>query len=119
LEIALTGKLADMVVKLKPETESRLRELAETTGRAQTISSRTQWRGLSQSYPKCVVLHPDALADLNEIWEFIAADNLSAADGVLEEIHEAMRGLAPFPQLAGLYFLAPSSVFCGRVTPSE
>jgi predicted transcriptional regulator len=39
LEIALTGsihisKLTDMVVKLKPETESRLRELAETTGRA-------------------------------------------------------------------------------------
>ena len=25
------------------------------------------------------VLHPDALADLNEIWEFIAADNSRAA----------------------------------------
>jgi plasmid stabilization system protein ParE len=33
------------------------------------------------------VLHPDALADLDEIWEFIAADNLSAADYVLEEIY--------------------------------
>jgi plasmid stabilization system protein ParE len=32
------------------------------------------------------VLHPDAFADLDEIWEFIAADNLSAADGVLEDI---------------------------------
>ncbi len=30
------------------------------------------------------VLHPDAFADLDEIWEFIATDNLSAADGVLE-----------------------------------
>ncbi len=38
LEIALTAprhvsKLTDMVVHLKPETESRLRELAATTGR--------------------------------------------------------------------------------------
>jgi toxin ParE1/3/4 len=45
------------------------------------------------------VLHPDALADLDEIWEFIAADNLSAADGVLEEIYEAIRALVPFPQV--------------------
>ena len=39
MEIALTvpervSKLTDMVVHLKPETESRLRELAATTGRA-------------------------------------------------------------------------------------
>jgi plasmid stabilization system protein ParE len=45
------------------------------------------------------VLHPDALEDLEEILEFIAAENLRAADGVLEETHEAMRGLVPFPQL--------------------
>ena len=44
------------------------------------------------------VLHPDALADLNDIWEFIAADNLNAADRVLEEIHETTRALVPFPQ---------------------
>src|SRR6266851_3352259 len=44
------------------------------------------------------VLHPDAFADLEEIWEFIAADNLSAADRVLEEIHEAIRALVLFPQ---------------------
>jgi plasmid stabilization system protein ParE len=31
------------------------------------------------------VLHPDALTDLTEIWEFIAADNPGAADRVLEE----------------------------------
>jgi len=45
------------------------------------------------------VLHPDALADLSEIWEFIAADNPGAADRVLEEIHEAMRALVPFPEM--------------------
>jgi plasmid stabilization system protein ParE len=45
------------------------------------------------------VLHPDALTDLTEIWEYIAADNPSAADRVLAEIQEAIRALVPFPQL--------------------
>ena len=45
------------------------------------------------------VLHPDALADLNEIWEFIAADNLDAADRVLDEIQETIRTLVSFPEL--------------------
>jgi len=44
------------------------------------------------------VLHPAALADLEEIWEFIAADNVDAADRVLMEIHEAIRALVRFPQ---------------------
>jgi hypothetical protein len=41
------------------------------------------------------VLHPDALADLIEIWEFIATDNSYAADGDLEEIQEATRRAEP------------------------
>ena len=45
------------------------------------------------------VLHPDAPTDLTEIWEFIAADNPAAADRVLDEIHEAIRALIPFPQV--------------------
>ncbi len=45
------------------------------------------------------VFHPDALTDLNEIWEFIATDNLNAADRVLNEIQETIRALVPFPQL--------------------
>jgi plasmid stabilization system protein ParE len=43
------------------------------------------------------VLHPACLADLEEIWEFIAAGSLDAADRVLEEIFEAIRSLVPFP----------------------
>lgn len=42
-------------------------------------------------------LHPEALADLEEIWEFIAADSLDAADRILEEIYEVIRGLVRFP----------------------
>jgi len=45
------------------------------------------------------VFHPDALADLNEIWEYIAADSLDAADRVLGEIHETVLSLVPFPQM--------------------
>jgi plasmid stabilization system protein ParE len=45
------------------------------------------------------VLHPAAFADLEEIWEFIAADSLDAADRVLEEIFEAINSIVPFPQV--------------------
>jgi toxin ParE1/3/4 len=45
------------------------------------------------------VLHPEALADLDEIWEFIATDSVDAADQVLQEIHESIRALdVRFPQ---------------------
>jgi len=43
------------------------------------------------------VLHPRAFTDLEEIWDFIAADNLDAADRVLDEIHQAIRALVAFP----------------------
>jgi toxin ParE1/3/4 len=43
------------------------------------------------------VFHPAALSDLNEIWEYIASDNLDAADRVVAEIQEAIRTLVPFP----------------------
>lgn len=42
--------------------------------------------------------HPSALADLTEIWEYIGADSLAAADRVIEEIREAVRAIVPFPQ---------------------
>jgi plasmid stabilization system protein ParE len=41
--------------------------------------------------------HPEALADLDEIWEFIRADNLDAADLVIAEILSAIRALVQFP----------------------
>ena len=43
------------------------------------------------------VLHPEAYADLNEIWEYIAADNLDAADRVLDELYESVTSLVRFP----------------------
>jgi len=43
------------------------------------------------------VLHPEAYADLDEIWEYIADHNLGAADRVLEEIFRTIRSLADFP----------------------
>ena len=34
--------------------------------------------------------HPDAFADLDEIWEYIAQDNIDAADRVLADIHATL-----------------------------
>ena len=34
--------------------------------------------------------HPEALSDLDEIWEFIRSDNLDAADRVIAEILAAI-----------------------------
>jgi plasmid stabilization system protein ParE len=41
--------------------------------------------------------HPAARFDLDEIWEFVRADNLDAADQMIAEILSAIRALAPFP----------------------
>jgi plasmid stabilization system protein ParE len=44
------------------------------------------------------LLHPDAFADLDEIWEYIAADSLDAADRVLTDIGQAIQSLVNFPK---------------------
>ena len=43
--------------------------------------------------------HPDAFADLDEIWEYIAQDNADAADRVLAEIHSTLTLLAGSPHI--------------------
>ena len=45
------------------------------------------------------VLHPEAVADLEEIWEFIAAESSEAANRVVEEIYEAIGTLVRFPKM--------------------
>ncbi len=45
------------------------------------------------------ILSPAARLDLTEIWEFIAQDNLDAADRVRDEMQEAMKLLAAEPGL--------------------
>ena len=43
--------------------------------------------------------HPDAFADLDEIWEHIAQDNVDAADRVVADIHSTLTTLAGSPQI--------------------
>ena len=43
------------------------------------------------------VFHPDAVTDLDEIWEFIAADSIEAADRAINEIFETIASLTSFP----------------------
>lgn len=42
--------------------------------------------------------HPEARFDLDEIWEFIRADSLDAADRMIAEILSVIRTLVPFPE---------------------
>jgi plasmid stabilization system protein ParE len=44
------------------------------------------------------VFHPDAARDLDEIWEYIAADSLPAADRVADDIYRGIREVAAFPR---------------------
>jgi plasmid stabilization system protein ParE len=41
--------------------------------------------------------HPEAALDLDEIWEFIAGDNVDAADRAISDVLAALDKLAPFP----------------------
>jgi plasmid stabilization system protein ParE len=43
-------------------------------------------------------LHPDALADIHEIWEYVANDSVDAGDRAIETIFQAMARLAASPQ---------------------
>jgi plasmid stabilization system protein ParE len=43
--------------------------------------------------------HPEAFADLDEIWEYIARDNIDAADRVVADIHSALRTLVASPHI--------------------
>ncbi len=45
------------------------------------------------------VLSPDALQDLQDIWDFIAADNVTAADKLEDEFFEAFDLLAVRPRM--------------------
>lgn len=42
-------------------------------------------------------LHPEAFVDLDDIRDYIARRNPNAADRVVSEVFETIRGLIPFP----------------------
>ena len=44
-------------------------------------------------------LHPGAFADIDEIWEYIAEDNIDAADGVVDDIFAVLRTLVAAPHI--------------------
>lgn len=43
-------------------------------------------------------LHPQALADIEEIWDYIVQDNPAAADRLVDEFFGAFAGLATMPE---------------------
>jgi plasmid stabilization system protein ParE len=42
-------------------------------------------------------LHPEALLELDEIWDFIRNDSVDSADRLIAEIHSAINTLLSFP----------------------
>lgn len=44
-------------------------------------------------------LHPEAFTDIYEIWEYIADDNIDAADGAVDDIFTALRTLVAAPHI--------------------
>ena len=61
-------------------------------------------------------LHPEAYKDIDEIREYIAGDNLDAADRVITEIFNGIRTFSPLP-LSGLpasqsHVASPSTQAC-------
>ena len=44
-----------------------------------------------------IVFAPEAQRDLHEAWEYIAADNVNAADKLAGQIHQALTLLAEMP----------------------
>lgn len=56
--------------------------------------------------------HPEARVDLDEIWEFIRADNLDAADRVIAEILSAISGQCVF-QIRDTRDLTSPNAPCG------
>jgi len=45
------------------------------------------------------VLHPRAFADLGEIWDYIAEQNVDAADRVITEVFSALELIASSPHI--------------------
>jgi toxin ParE1/3/4 len=49
------------------------------------------------------ILHtPDALGDLDDIWDYIAQDNVTAADKLLDDLQSRFELLAANPELGEL-----------------
>jgi plasmid stabilization system protein ParE len=68
------------------------------------------------------VLHPEALLDLDEIWEFIAQDDIDAADRVLADFLDTIRALVHFPQQGTRRprpYISPSAIYEGARLPDR
>jgi plasmid stabilization system protein ParE len=59
------------------------------------------------------VLHPGAVQDLNEIWEYVASDSPDAADQFVEEIYQTIQSLVPFPFVGHLQTVHSAFRWCG------
>jgi toxin ParE1/3/4 len=52
--------------------------------------------------PGCILRTPEAIADLDDIWDYIARDNPAAADGMLDELNDRFELLSDNPEIGEL-----------------
>jgi toxin ParE1/3/4 len=53
-----------------------------------------------------------ARQDLDEIWKYIAEDNVKAATNYLKEIRKVLRNLRSFPQMGGVFVQKSQVIRC-------
>jgi len=65
------------------------------------------------------ILSPDADQDLTDIWDYIAADSIDAADRWIEKLFDAFESLAQHPSLGTSGRTSHRTRFCfGRLDPT-
>jgi len=96
----MAGYLAE-VAEVRHMLDSPLRRYQERPGenpstarRLSNVSGARARSAAPLSRDRLTSLHPEAYTDLDDIWEFIAEDNLSAGR---PEIYKAIGRLVPFP----------------------
>jgi plasmid stabilization system protein ParE len=64
------------------------------------------------------VLHPEAYADLDEIWEYIADDNLDAADRVRRDRRHTQRKRLNHPKAEKATLISERGLYLCRQRPT-
>ena len=72
-------------------------ELVQQADLTRSLAREKRGTAIHSGFMTGYDFHPDAAVDLDEIWDFIAEDNLDAADRVIQDVLSRIDKLVPFP----------------------